>query len=109
MSKGGQTVGNNTMSNDLINMAGGSNIFANGTGNWKASTESIFDKNPDIVIIENQSAKTNQQLKDALGDSVKAVSTDKIYRIDGTTLTTSPRVVDALEQMAKWFHPDLFS
>ncbi|MBI0583697.1 MAG: ABC transporter substrate-binding protein [Methanomassiliicoccus sp.] len=109
MSKGGQTVGNGTMSNDLINMAGGYNIFSNGTKNWLASTESIVEKNPDIIIIENQSAKTNDVLKATLGPSVTAVSEDKIYRIDGTTLTTSPRVVDALENMAKWFHPELFA
>jgi iron complex transport system substrate-binding protein len=109
MSKGGQTVGNGTMSNDLIEMAGGVNVFNNGTGNWKASTESIIDAHPDIIIIENQSTKTNDDLKATLGDSVNAVSNDKIYRIDGSTLTTSPRVVDALEQMAKWLHPELFS
>jgi len=108
MSKGGQTVGNGTMSNDLIEMAGGSNIFNNGTGNWKASTESILEKNPDIIVIENQSSKTNDELRSTLGPSVTAVSEDKIYRIDGTTLTTSPRVIDALEQLAKWFHPELF-
>lgn len=109
MSKGGQTVGNGTMSNDLIEMAGGVNIFNNGTGNWKASTESIIGENPDIVIIENQSSKTNDELKSTLGPGVTAVSEDKIYRIDGSTLTTSPRVVDALEQLAKWLHPELFS
>jgi iron complex transport system substrate-binding protein len=109
MSKGGQTVGNGTMSNDLINMAGGVNVFNNGTGNWKASTESIVGKNPDIIVIENQSTKTNDDLKSSIGPTVTAVSGDKIYRIDGTTLTTSPRVVDALEQMAKWFHPELFA
>jgi iron complex transport system substrate-binding protein len=109
MSKGGQTVGNGTMSNDLINMAGGSNIFSNGTGNWKASSESIIDKHPDMIVIEDQSSKTNEELKATLGSSVPAVANDDIYRIDGSTLTTSPRVVDALEQMAKWFHPELFS
>ncbi|OPX67222.1 MAG: Cobalamin-binding protein precursor [Methanomassiliicoccales archaeon PtaB.Bin215] len=105
---GGKTVGNGTMSNDLIEMAGGLNIFNNGTGNWLASSESIVEKNPDIIIIEDSSSKTNDGLKTALGSTVTAVSGDKIYRIDGTTLTTSPSVVDALENMAKWFHPELF-
>ena len=107
-SKGGATVGSNTMSNDLINMAGGTNIFSNGTGNWVASTESIVEKNPDVIVIENSSSKTNDDLKATIGPTVNAVSDDKVYRIDGTTLTTSPRVVDALENMAKWFHPELF-
>jgi iron complex transport system substrate-binding protein len=108
MSKGGQTVGAGTMSNDLIEMAGGVNIFNNGTGNWMASRESILDKSPDIIIIEDQSTKTNDDLKTMLGPTVPAVANDKIYRIDGSTLTTSPRVVEALENMAKWLHPELF-
>lgn len=108
MSKGGQTVGAGTMSNDLIEMAGGVNIFNNGTGNWMASRESILDKTPDIIIIEDQSTKINDDLKTMLGPTVPAVANDKIYRIDGSTLTTSPRVVEALENMAKWLHPELF-
>ena len=37
-----------------------------------------------------------------------AVNQDKIYRIDGELATAYPRVVDALEQFAQWFCPDLF-
>ncbi len=107
-SYGGTTVGNGTLSNDLIEMAGGANIFNNGTKTWVASTESIVEKNPGIIIIEDASTKSNDDLKATLGSTVTAVSGDKIYRIDGTTLTTSPSVVDALENMAKWFHPTLF-
>jgi ABC-type Fe3+-hydroxamate transport system substrate-binding protein len=66
------------------------------------------EKNPDIIVIEDASAKSNDDLKANLGSTVTAVSGDKIYRIDGTTLTTSPSVVEALENMAKWFHPTLF-
>ncbi len=107
-SYGGTTVGNGTLSNDIIEMAGGVNIFNNGTKTWVASTESIVEKNPDIIIIEDASTKSNDDLKANLGSTVNAVTTDKIYRIDGTTLTTSPSVVEALENMAKWFHPTLF-
>ena len=107
-SQGGTTVGNGTMSNDLISMAGGLNIFADGTGNWVATNTSIILKNPDIIVIENQSSKTNQQLKEFLGTSVTAAANDDIYRIDRMMLTASPRVVDGLEQMARWFYPELF-
>ncbi len=31
-----------------------------------------------------------------------------IHRIDGATLSTGPRVVDALEDLAELFHPELF-
>lgn len=104
---GGQTVSSGTLSNELIEMAGGTNIFANGTGNWKASTEWIVEKNPDIIVIENSSIKTNQEIINTLGPGVTAVP-DHIYRINAGTLTTSPKMVDALEDLAYWLHPELF-
>lgn len=104
----GQTVGSGTMSDQLIAMAGGVNIFNDRTGNWRASPESIVGENPTVIIIEDQSSKTNDRLALELGPSVDAVKSDKIYRIDGSTLTTSPGVVKALQNMAKWFHPELF-
>jgi iron complex transport system substrate-binding protein len=106
-SYGGQTATNGTLTNELIEMAGGRNIFANGTGNWKASTEWIVAEDPSIIVIENSSIRTNQDLINALGPSVSAVP-DHIYRIDAGTLTISPKMVDALEDLAYWLHPDLF-
>ncbi len=58
---GGQTVSNGTLSNELIKLAGGTNIFANGTGNWKASTEWIIQKDPQVIVFENSSSMLSQQ------------------------------------------------
>lgn len=107
-SYGGQTVANGTLSNELIEMAGGANIFVNGTGNWPANSEWILDKNPHVIVIENSSIKTNQALINTFGPAVSAVHDGKIYRIEAGTLTISPRMVDALEDLAYWLHPDLF-
>jgi ABC-type Fe3+-hydroxamate transport system substrate-binding protein len=108
----GATVSQGSISDELIGLAGGINVFhvspVNKT-NWVASTDSIIVANPDIIVIENSSSKTNEQMKTNLGEGVTAVDQNKIYRIDGTTLTTSPRVVDALDQLAKWFHPELYT
>jgi iron complex transport system substrate-binding protein len=106
-SKGGQTVSNGTLSNELIEMAGGTNIFANGTGNWMANYEEVIEKQPDVIVIENSSIKTTAELKEDLA-ATPAVENDRVYRITQGTLTISPKMVDALEDLAYWLHPDLF-
>jgi ABC-type Fe3+-hydroxamate transport system substrate-binding protein len=89
-------------------MAGGANIFANGTGNWKANSEWIVALDPEIIVIENSSLRTNQDIIDMMGQDATAVKNDTIYRINAGTLTISPRMVDALEDLAYWLHPGLF-
>jgi len=106
-SKGGQTTGNGTLSNELIYLAGGKNIFANGTGYWLANTEEVIMRNPSVIVVENSSARDLQYFKDTYGE-VDAVVDDRVYRIDAGTLTTSPRLVDALEDLAYWLQPELF-
>ena len=107
-SYGGATVTNGTLSNELIVMAGGVNIFANGTGNWVADSNWIVDLDPDVIVIESSSLRTNQDMINMLGPGAAAVKNDAIYRINAGTLTISPRMVDALEDLAYWLHPDLF-
>lgn len=106
-SKGGQTVGNNTISSELIYMAGGKNIFENGTGYWLADKESIVHSNPQVIVVEDSSTRDEQYFRETY-KSTDAVKAGQIYFIDAGTLTTSPRVVDALEDLAKWLQPELF-
>lgn len=105
---GGRAAGDNTISNELTVMAGGINICADVSSTWAAPNEVIIERNPDIIVIEDGSTKTTAQLRLTLGTSVTAVANDGIYRIDDGMLSTGPRVVDALEDLAKWFHPELF-
>lgn len=104
---GGRAAGSGTISDELIVMAGGINICNDVSGTWDVDESVIVDRNPGIIVIENGSTKTNDQLRSTLAP-VDAVKDGKIYRIDDGTLTTSPSVVDALEDLAKWFHPELF-
>jgi iron complex transport system substrate-binding protein len=107
--RSGKTTGPGSLTNELISMAGGVNIYGTNTSKYPLpNLEFIVESNPDIMILENQSAKTNADIASWIGSGVKAVDSGKIYRIDGALVTACPRVVDALEQFAKWIHPDLF-
>lgn len=106
-SYGGQTAGNRTISNELIEMAGGRNIFGDKVGNFKPNKEEVLKREPDVIVVENSPLGDNKYFNDLYGDT-EIVNPDQIYRIDSGMLTTSPRLVEALEQLAKWLHPELF-
>lgn len=103
----GQTVGGGTLSNQLIELAGGKNIFADGTGNFMANDESIKDRDPQVIVVENSSKFETAHFYDKYGIT-EAAKDKRIHRIAAGTLTTSPRLVEALEDLACWLHPDLF-
>lgn len=106
-SYGGQTAGNRTISNELIEMAGGRNIFGDKVDNFKPNKEEVLKREPDVIVVENSPLGDNKYFNDLYGDT-EIVNPDQIYRIDSGMLTTSPRLVEALEQLAKWLHPELF-
>lgn len=109
---GMSTVGNGSLSNEIIQLAGGLNIYdkvkVNNKSNWVASIEDVLDRQPEFIIVENSSAHTNQYFIETFA-ATPAVDYGNVYRIEAGTLTTSPRIVEALECMAHWFHPDLFA
>ena len=98
----GKTVNADTLSSDIIEMAGGINVFASNEESYsKMDREAIVGSNPQVVIVEESSIHGNDHFHGIVDE-------DHIYRLDTGLLTTSPKLVDALEQIAKWLYPDLF-
>lgn len=105
-----KTAGPGALADELISMAGGVNIYGNNASKYpQPSLEFIVDSNPGVIIVENQSSKTNADIASWIGSGVSAVDQEKIYRIDGALVTACPRVVDALEMFVQWLYPDLFA
>jgi iron complex transport system substrate-binding protein len=108
--KSGKSVGPGTLTNELIDMAGGINIYGNATSTYpQPSNEYIIDEDPDIIVIEDQSPKTNEDIASQDGwGTIGAVDDNLIYRLNKDLNSCTPRVVDALQTLAHWFHPDLY-
>lgn len=96
----------------LINLAGGENIAKDAQGEYpQFDVEQLIERNPDVYL-------TSQDLKEKTVDSIKArpgyeninaVKNDRIYLLDPNIVSRpGPRIVDALEIVAKALHPDLF-
>lgn len=107
------TFGLGSFGHDLILMAGGRNLAEGAVAAYpQVSDEFIVGSNPEIIIFTvGPHAKTTiEDIEDRPGwRNTEAVRSGRIYTIDDDILSRpGPRLVDALEQLAKTFHPELF-
>ncbi len=114
---GYSSYGANSYINELIDMAGGVNVFAGFAGQYiTTSDEEILKANPAIIAI---SKGAMSKLSGITPDSIKAreswnqisaVQNNKIYEIDEALLTIwGPRIVNGLEALAEVIHPEVFN
>ena len=105
------TAGSGTFIDELIQKAGGINIAGDIAGWPQMNLETVLEKNPQVVIVgESQSGGLVEVVK---GEGAlwitDAFKYGKIYAIDADIVSrTGPRIVNALEEMAKIIHPELF-
>ena len=109
-------VGGGSFANDVLVDAGGSNIFASKTENGgfpTVSIESIIAANPQVIILTEDlqyGGDPQQVYKRAGWAGIAAIQSHRVYNINPDIIERpGPRLVDALEQIAKLLHPDLFA
>jgi iron complex transport system substrate-binding protein len=102
-----------TVVGELINIAGGVNIFADLPDEYPTiSVEQIVEVDPQFII--GPSSHGDQMTAEVIGaregwGSLSAVKNNAIYIVDGNIVShSSPRIVIVLEEFAKILHPDLF-
>ncbi len=101
------TAGRQTIISELVEMAGGINIGNElGAGFPRLSQETVLTKNPGIILL------TTSSVEEVLGKKtwrqIRAVREGRVYRIDPDILVRpTPRMVQGLLKMARWFHPGL--
>ncbi|MTI69578.1 MAG: cobalamin-binding protein [Firmicutes bacterium] len=97
---------------ELITLAGGENIAKDAKGKYpKFDFEQLIERNPEVYLTANDlKSKTAESIKSREGyEAIKAVKDDKVYLLDGNMLSRpGPRIVDALELVAKKLHPETF-
>jgi len=106
------TVNKNTFLNDLIILAGGTNMTADEPITYpRISIEEVIRKKPDIIII---STMDMEELGEKARDewmkwkSIPAVKNNRVYLIDSDIINRpSQRIIDGLEAMARLIHPEI--
>ncbi len=98
------TIGKESFITDLIYRAGGVSVTADvETAYPKLSKETAVALDPEVIILSESS--DNQEPNEAFKNS-PAVKTGKVFKINADIISRpGPRIVDALEQIAKALHP----
>lgn len=101
------TIGGSSFLNQIIRDAGG--LLATDhieTAFPKLSKETAAVLNPEVIILSD--SPDNQEPNDAFKNS-PAVKNGRVYKINADIISRpGPRLVDALEQMARLLHPQKF-
>lgn len=102
------TIGNASFLNEWLYMAGASSVTANvATAYPKLSKETAVGLDPEVIFLSD--SEDNQEPNDAFKNS-PAVKNGRVYKINADIISRpGPRLVDALEQIAKDLHPEKFS
>jgi iron complex transport system substrate-binding protein len=104
------TAGPQTFLSDVIRRAGGEPMGAGLSGEWpKLSVEEALRLQPDVILFpQTQAFAPNQSEFRTLAGwkDMRAVKEGRVYFVSDTIVRVSPRLVDALEDVARHLHPD---
>ncbi len=101
------TIGKKAFIGELIEAAGGRSVTDDIAQEWpEISLESIVSRQPDALLFIKGSKLTAEDLKARPGwEHVKAVQQGRVFYVDDRIQHPSPVAFDALEDLAKQFHP----
>ncbi|MFA4835136.1 MAG: helical backbone metal receptor [Dehalococcoidia bacterium] len=108
------TAGQGTFINDLIVKAGGTNIFADISGYRSVSTETVIDRNPQVIIVTSMGGTSSGTWGWVTGSGsplrgTSAFLNHRIYYVDSNWLERpGPRIILGLEALVEDLHPGIF-
>ena len=108
------SVGSETTIQELVEKAGGANIFQDITGHGTVDLEEVIARDPQVIIActghgSAQAEPLEWAKEEPRLGVTEARKSNRIYQIDADLISrTGPRIVDALEEFAWFIHPELF-
>jgi iron complex transport system substrate-binding protein len=110
--------GSKAWQNELIDKAGGINVFADQPLDYfQSSVEAVVVRNPDVIVLPAGGMGEETPFWGSIDEvkarpawgTISAVQNDRLYQINSDIIQRAgPRVADAIEQLAEFFHPELF-
>jgi len=106
------SAGAGTMINEAMERAGAVNVAGQSAARYpRYSAEGIVAARPDIILIAPMSGDNGFNVGKTFWNKigmVPAVKNGRIYSVDTDLISrASPRMIDAIEQMALIFHPEI--
>lgn len=108
------SAGQGAFINEIIQLAGGVNIFNDLADNYpEVSAEVVVERQPEVILFPDYHGTADLVLETMTGrpgwESVPAVINGRVHAIsDDAFARPGPRVVEAVEEAAALFYPELF-
>lgn len=105
------TAGTDTFIDLVINLAGGANTAGAVSGYVPFSIEELLVQDPDVILLGDYIyGATVESLAERAGwGALSAVQNGAVYPFDDNLMSRpGPRLIDAIEQLARLLHPNLF-
>lgn len=101
------TIGKDAYITDIIEIAGGHSVTSDITQEWpEVSLEAMLARAPEALLLVHGSKMSLEAIRTRPGwSTMAAVKNNRFYYVDGRIESPSPVVFDALEELAKQFHP----
>jgi ABC-type Fe3+-hydroxamate transport system substrate-binding protein len=101
------TIGKNAFITEVIEAAGGRSVTDDISAEWpQVSMEVVLERAPEALVMVRGGKMTFQVLESRPGwGSMAAIQQHRVYYIDDRINFASPAAIDALEDLAKQFHP----
>lgn len=107
------TAGGDTFLNDVLRRAGAESVTASLSESWpRLSLEAVIESNPDYLVLprlHSLQARLDDLRQRPAWRNVRAVENGRIVWLDEALLRPGPRIVGAMEDLARALHPNLFS
>lgn len=103
--------GNSTFLNEMIELVGAKNVFADEKAWISPTEEAVLDKNPDVILTNvNYVESPVEEIKSRKGwENINAVKNGQVYLIDkNSSSRPSQNIIKALNEMAKAIYPEVY-
>ncbi|MFB6619155.1 ABC transporter substrate-binding protein [Streptomyces sp. NPDC056367] len=106
------TSGGGGMGNEILSLAGGTNVFADLKGTFAdVSWEKVIERKPEVVLVYDYGgttveAKKQRLLNDPALAEVPAVKNRRFVVLPLSSAVLGVRVADAVESLGRSLHPD---
>lgn len=106
------SIGPNTFVHDALVRAGAESITADRPEDWpRLSLEEILRQDPDYLILTHSPVlerRLDALRRDPVWSRLRALRENRVVVLDEAALRPGPRIVDAIEQLVRALHPEVF-
>ena len=101
------TIGKNAFISQIVETAGAKSVTDDLLPDWpEVSMETVVTRSPEALVLIREGKLSIEMLRKRPGwSSLPAIQSGKVYYVDAGIQEPSPVAIDALEELAREFHP----